>query len=200
MFFCLRGVAGADVDLPEPQTTGGMGLFDALKKRSSVSGGDLVPAEVSLEDLSTILWAASGLNRGETGWTVPMAQGLAPYVSIHVVAADGVFLYDYRGHKLLEISKENVKGSVASQSFAAKASHILVFSTLPEELGKLRNPADAEEFACVLTGAMTQDVYLAAAALKLGARYLHSMKTDVVASALKLPEGSRPVALMILGK
>jgi hypothetical protein len=198
--FFINSELMADVDLPAPQTTGGMGLFDALKKRESISGGDLSLGQVSLEDLSTILWAASGLNRGEKGWTVPMAEGLAPYVSVHVASAEGVFLYDYKGHKLVEVSKDNIKAKVGAQAFVGKAYYILIFSTIPEELKNLRNQAAADEFADVLVGSMTQDVYLAAAALKLGARYIHSMKVDNITSALKLPEGSRPVALMLIGK
>jgi hypothetical protein len=199
-FFLLNSTLRADIQLPEPQTSGGMGLFDALKKRSSIAGGDLSLGKVGLEDLSTILWAASGLNRGEKGWTVPMAEGLPPYVAVHVVSDEGVFLYDYKEHNLLEISKDNIKGKIGGQAFVGKAAYILVFSTIPGELKNLRNPAAAEEFACVLVGAMTQDVYLAAAALKLGARYIHSMKTEAIVPALQLPEGSRPIALMLIGK
>jgi hypothetical protein len=188
------------LDLPEPQTAGGLGLFDTLKKRSSVSGGDLGAGDVSMEDLSTILWAASGLNRGQKGWTVPMAEGLQPYVSVHALTNDGVFLYDWSAHKLVEVSKENIKGRIGSQAFVGKASVVLVFSSIPEELSKLRNQGARDEFADVLAGAMTQDVYLAAAALKLGARYIHSMKAEELAKGLSLPEGARPIALMLIGK
>ncbi|MDR2339885.1 MAG: nitroreductase family protein [Deltaproteobacteria bacterium] len=177
-----------------------MGVFEALKKRSSVHGGDMGTGKVSLGELSTILWAASGLNRGEKGWTVPMANGLPPYVTVHVAADDGVFRYDWKAHALVELSKENVKGKVASQSFVGRASYVLVFSTDPEGLKALRDQSAAEEFACVLVGAMTQDVYLAAAALKLGTRYIHSMKLDAIQEALGLPEGARPIAVMPVAK
>jgi hypothetical protein len=200
MVFFINTELKADIELPEPQTSGGMGLFDALKKRSSISGGELSLGEVSLEDLSSILWAASGLNRGEKGWTVPMAEGLPPYVSVHVASPQGVYLYDYKEHKLVEISKENILGGIARQAFVGKAAYVLIFSSIPDELKNLRNQNDSDEFANVLVGAMTQDVYLAAAALKLGARYIHSMKSDVIKSSLKLPEGSRPIALMLIGK
>jgi SagB-type dehydrogenase family enzyme len=203
LFLFLLGSATllADLELPPPQTEGGAGIFEALKKRSSASGGDFSIAELGLPELSSVLWAASGLNRGETGWTVPMAEGLPPYVDVYVAATNGVFLYDYKAHKLIEISKENIKGKIGEQSFVKKASHILIFVANPEGLSKLRNQAAATEFADVLTGAMTQNVYLVAASLKLGARYIHSMRTDDIKSALNLTEeGQRPVAIMMLGK
>ena len=90
--FGLPAAWAESIALPPPATEGGLGLFSALKKRSSVSGGDFSTAEVSLEELSTVLWAASGLNRGQTGWTVPMAEGLEPYVKIYVAGPDGVWL------------------------------------------------------------------------------------------------------------
>jgi SagB-type dehydrogenase family enzyme len=129
-----------------------------------------------------------------------MAEHLAPYVTVHAALPGGVFKYDWKGHKLIEVSKDDIRGSVASQSFAARAPVILIFSSDPAELGNLRGQDSAEEFACVLTGAMTQDVYLAAAALNLGARYIHSMKAENIVSALRLPEGARPIALMLIGK
>jgi nitroreductase len=178
-----------------------MSLFEALKKRSSASGGDFSIAELGLPELSEVLWAASGLNRGETGWTVPMAEGLPPYVDVYVASSGGVFLYDYKAHKLIEISKENIKAKIGEQAFVKKASHILIFVANPEGLAKLRNQGAATEFADVLTGAMTQDVYLVAAALKLGARYIHSMRVEEIKAGLKLTEeGQRPIAIMMLGK
>ncbi|MDR1164944.1 MAG: nitroreductase family protein [Deltaproteobacteria bacterium] len=196
----LGGAAlAADISLPAPTTQGGIGLFDALWKRSSAAGGDFTLAEVSLADLSTVLWAATGLNRGGTGYTVPMAEGLPPYVDVYVAGPEGVYLYLPKENLLREISAENIRAQIGAQAFVGKAYYVLIFVSNPEELGGLRNRDAAEEFAAVLTGAMTQDVYLAAAALKLGARYIHSMKEPAIVAGLKLPEGHKPLALMLLG-
>ncbi|MDR0355605.1 MAG: nitroreductase family protein [Deltaproteobacteria bacterium] len=189
------------MDLPAPQTEGGPGLFETLKKRASVPGGDFSAAEVALDELSTVLWAASGLNRGSTGWTVPMAEGLEPYVRIYVASADGVFLYDWADHKLSQISEENIKAKIGGQSFVRKAHFILILTTDHDVLNKLKRGGDSkDEFADVLVGAMTQDIYLAAAALNLGTRYIHTMNKAAVKEALGLAEEDRPVALMLLGK
>jgi nitroreductase len=47
---------------------------------------------------------------------------------------------------------------------------------------------------------MSQNIYLAAAALRLGTRYIHSIHREVIRSALGLPPGDEPIALMPLGK
>ncbi len=192
--------ASADITLPPPQTEGGMSLFEALKRRSSAPGGDFSTAEVKLEELSTVLWAASGLNRGENGWTVPMAKGYPPYCRIYVAGPEGVYLYDWSSHSLKDVSKENIRGKIGEQSFVGKAFYILIFVSDAKGLEVFPDPQVAAEFSQVLVGAMTQDVYLAAAALKLGTRYIHSMHVDEIVRALSLPKGDVPVCLMLLGK
>ena len=192
--------AYADVKLPPPQTEGGMGLFESLKKRASAAGGDFPIAPIEPEELSTILWAATGLNRGETGWTVPMAKGLEPYCKIYVAQDDGIFLYDWRVHGLTEVSKENIRAKVGSQNFVNTAPCILIVVADGKALSDNFNEKDAAEFAAVAAGAMTQDVYLAAAALEIGARYIHSMNLEDIRRALSLPDEDYPLCLMLLGK
>ena len=192
--------AYADVKLPPPQTEGGMGLFESLKKRASAAGGDFPIAPIEPEELSTILWAATGLNRGETGWTVPMAKGLEPYCKIYVAQDDGIFLYDWRVHGLTEVSKENIRAKVGSQNFVKTAPCIMIVVADGKALSDNFNEKDAAEFAAVAAGAMPQDVYLAAAALEIGARYIHSMNLEEIRRALSLPDEDYPLCLMLLGK
>jgi SagB-type dehydrogenase family enzyme len=199
-FMVPLSLAWADIDLPAPETQGGIGILDALKKRSSAAGGDFSLAEVSLGELSTVLWAATGLNRGGTGWTVPMAEGLPPYIKVYVAGNQGVFLYDPKNNKLVEISSNNIKGTIGAQAFVAKAYYILIFVTDPEVLKQLRNQDAADEFSAVLTGAMTQNIYLVATSLNLGARYIHSMKVPQIKTSLELEENETPLALMLIGK
>ena len=186
--------------LPDPQQSGGPGLFDALKKRSSAAGGDFSLAEVTRKELSTILWAASGLNRGAKGWTVPMWKGVPPYCRVYVAANEGVFLYDWKDHSLEKISGENIKGKIGRQAFVKKAWYTLIFVADAEILAQFKSDDITRDFSHVAVGAMTQNVYLACAALTVGARYVHAMNTDEIVRALQLPEGDKPLALMLLGK
>jgi nitroreductase len=186
-------------DLPAPQTTGGIGIFDALAKRASAPGGDFPAGNLTPDEMSTILWAASGLNRGDKGWTVPMAMGLEPYCKIYVAEDAGIFLYNWQNNALDEISKENVRAKIGAQNFVKNAPHILIVVADGKGLAQFVEP-DRSEFANVAAGAMTQDVYLAAAALGAGARYIHSMNADEIRAALRLEDEDRPICLMMLGK
>jgi hypothetical protein len=201
LILLLASIASAAAKLPDPQTNGGMGLFEALKLRQSAPGGGFPKGELSDQELSNILWAMSGLNRGDTGWTVPMANGLPPYVRIYAATKDGTFLYDWSTHSLDEISDRDVRADIGAQRFVADASCILILVEDGEALASEFGDETIEtQFANVAAGSMTQHAYLAAAAMNLGARYIHSMKVEAIVSALSLPESDRPICIFMLGK
>ncbi|MDR0647859.1 MAG: nitroreductase family protein [Synergistaceae bacterium] len=196
----IPATAWADKKLPAPQTSGGMSLFEALKKRQSAPGGDFPTANVTDADLSSVLWAATGLNRGENGWTVPMERGLPPYVDVYAAMASGVFRYDWKTHSLLDVSKKDIRPNIGLQNFVAQAPCSLIFVANSESLSAINSEAFRLQFAAVAAGAMTQDVYLAAAALGLGARYIHSIKEAEIKRELALKDADSVICLMLLGK
>jgi nitroreductase len=177
-----------------------MGLFEALKLRQSAPGGDFPKGELTAQELSNVLWAMSGLNRGETGWTVPMSKGLPPYVRIYAATKDGTFLYDWNGHALEDISDKDIRADIGAQRFVADASCILILVEDGEALLEFGDETMETEYANVAAGAMTQHAYLVAAAMNLGARYIHSMKIENIVSSLDLEEGDRPICIFMLGK
>ena len=185
--------------LPAPQKSGGQGVFDALAGRASAGQADFPTGAISPKELSTILWAASGLNRPERGWTVPMAMGREPYCKVYVLGPDGAFLYDWKKHGLTTVAKENVKSKISGQGLVAQAPYVLVFVADGKALGAFNSPRSAE-WGQVLTGAMTQDVYLAAGSLGIGARYMASLNENIARDALKLDKADTPICIMPLGK
>lgn len=196
-------VAGGEIKLPAPKTDGGKGIFDALKSRASATGNAFPTGAVSQEELSTILWAASGLNRPGKGWTVPMAMGSEPYARVYVASKDGVYLYSWKSHALIEVSKENIMDKISPQKFATTAPYVLVFTSDDAVMSKLPYPAPPEvklEMAAVAVGAMTQDVYLAADALGIGGRYAMTMNADLLRKTLALPEADKLFCIMPIGK
>ena len=131
---CAASSAVADIKLPPPRMDNKMTLFEAFKNRASAPGGDFPMAPLSTADLSDILWATTGLNRGAAGWTVPMAQGLPPYVDVYAALDSGVFLYDWKSHALIEKSKADIRAKIGSQRFVASAPCSLVFVANKESL------------------------------------------------------------------
>ena len=92
LFLILLGATSAfavEGKLPDPQTNGGPTVLTAIEERASAPGKGFPTGAISDEDLGTLLWAASGRNRENKGWSVPMAMGKPPYCTVYVVGQDG---------------------------------------------------------------------------------------------------------------
>ncbi|MDR1310821.1 MAG: SagB/ThcOx family dehydrogenase [Burkholderiaceae bacterium] len=196
----LSGVpALADFSLPPPQTQGGSGIFDALKLRSSASLANFPTNPLSEQEISNLLWAATGLNREGKGWTTPYGRGMAPYNDIYIAIDLGVLRYNWKTHAVEQVSNKDIRGSIALQPGVQKAPVILIWIANGEALSSL-DSTQANNFAYIASGAMTQNVYLAAASMGIGARYIVSIKQDVIRKELGLGEKDIPLNIMPLGK
>lgn len=192
-------VDAADIKLPAPQKTGGTPVLEAIDKRGSGAGNSFPTGAISREELSTILWAASGHNRDGRLWTVPMGMGRPPYCKIYVAMDEGVFLYNWRDHSLTGVSAENVKAALPMQDFVKKAPVSLYFVTDAAEIGNVNNPA-APEWGPLLAGNMTQNIFLAGQTLGVGARIVYSINRDETKKRLQLADGDTPLFVMPMGK
>ncbi|MCL2147010.1 MAG: nitroreductase family protein [Synergistaceae bacterium] len=194
--------AFADIELPAPVKEGGIGVYEAFNLRASAKGGSFPSIELNNEELSQVLWAATGLNRDGNGWTVPMAMGTKPYCKIYVSIESGVFLYDWENHMLKEVSVNDIRSKIAGQEYAKTAPCSLIFVTDMEVLRSTydRDKDLAYHFASVAAGAMTQDIYLAAASLNLGARYIYSIDRAFIHEELKLANEDSAICVMLMGK
>ena len=70
--FIAGNLLAQSIDLPAPQKTGGMPLMDVLAKRSTARAFD--SKELSPQQLSSLLWAAFGINRPDGKRTAPSAR------------------------------------------------------------------------------------------------------------------------------
>lgn len=187
----ISAPAWADILLPAPKTSSGMGVFSALNSRHSAKHGEFPLKEISRAELSNLLWAASGKNRFGKGWTVPFAMGKAPYNTIYVLDNSGVFKYNWKDNRLVEISKQDVREKAGPQPIVGQSPVVLVF--VAESGTKL-------DIAYIASGAMTQNIYLAAESLAIEGRYVISMDETQLRDALKLKPDEKLLNLMLIGK
>jgi SagB-type dehydrogenase family enzyme len=187
---------GQDLELEKHRQLKDSGLVDSLENRHSTR--EFSGAEVSLSDLSDILWAADGVNRKDGFRTAPSPLSLYP-IDIYIASDKGIYKYDPNKGLLKFINGLNVKSKIAVQYDVAKAYYILImtadYSKLPSRPGL--NPVS---LANLEGGCIAQNAALMAAALKLGTRMVTSMKSDVIISALNLDTNSVPLYLMPLGR
>lgn len=79
---CTAADGGTSVKLPSPDKKATMTLFEALQNRRSVR--EFSDKEISRETLSSLLWAATGVNRESGLLTAPTAvnaQDISVYVA-----------------------------------------------------------------------------------------------------------------------
>ena len=89
------------IKLNEPNKKRGLPVMEAFSVRASVR--EWSDKDVSLQDLSDLLWAANGINRPEIKKRTAASAQNAQDVDIYVFMKDGVYLYDALGHSLVPV-------------------------------------------------------------------------------------------------
>ena len=103
----------------------GVSLMTALERRRTIREFSSEP--LSLEHLSGLLWAASGINRSECGKrTAPSALALYP-LTVYAFFKEGVYRYDVQSHSLEFVCEGNYMAITGKQEFVATAPLNLVY-------------------------------------------------------------------------
>jgi SagB-type dehydrogenase family enzyme len=131
--------------------------MQALKDRRSsreFSGREL-PADL----LSSLLWAAFGINRPKTGGrTAPSAHDWEE-IDLYVATAKGLYLYEPRRHALKEILAQDIRAETGMQPFVGEAPLNLVYVA---DLTRMTEatPEDKAWYSGPDAGFIAQNVYL----------------------------------------
>ncbi|MDR2450316.1 MAG: nitroreductase family protein [Candidatus Accumulibacter sp.] len=190
----------SSIRLPAPQKSGGKPILDAVAARASAPGSGFPTQAISQEELSTLLWSASGRNRPDK-WVVPFGQGVDPYVDIYVAGEEGIYRYAWQDHSLKLAAGGDLRARINPQGFAKAASHIFLFvSNKDSRTKKGANSPHLVKWTHVATGAMTQQLYLVSDSLGIGARYAETMDVNFVRQTLNIPSDEEPICIFALGK
>ncbi len=169
--------------LPEPNKDVPTTLFQALQNRHSVRS--FTAQEVSLETLSQLLWAATGVNRPDGRMTAPTAIN-AQDISVYVASKSGVSLYLPKENALKLITRDDVRKEVAARQVGvADAPLFLIIVSDASKFGGA-NDENAKIFGREDAAIVSQNINLAATALGLGTVTRHIMNREALHKALKL--------------
>jgi SagB-type dehydrogenase family enzyme len=154
------GDAAATIALPPVEPRGGLPLMEALALRRS--SREFAPDALPWPMLSGLLWAAYGVNRPEGGRTAPSALN-AQEVDVYVALPEGAYRYDAAAHALQLVAGRDLRRVTGYQDFVDEAPLDLVYVA---DFTRMRMvPAAAREsYAHAAAGAISQNVYLFAAA------------------------------------
>ncbi|MBO7523605.1 MAG: nitroreductase family protein [Bacteroidales bacterium] len=130
--FCT---AQETIKLNAPTKTGGMPIMEAFSKRASASSFD--SKELSIQDLSDLLWSANGINRTDGKKTAPSAMNVQD-IDIYVFLSSGIYLFDAKEN----ILKQVVKGDQRSVFSRANEQPPALLLLLVSDNSKFGNNID----------------------------------------------------------
>lgn len=99
------------IKLPEVNKNRGSLLMDALSKKASAQS--LSEKDLSVQDLSDLLWAAAGINRPDSKKRTYSSAQNAQDVDVYVFMKDGVYIYDYENHALNPVISGDHRADIA---------------------------------------------------------------------------------------
>ncbi len=141
------------------------------------------------QQLSTILWASVGINDPKGGRLVTPTAVNMQDIKVYVCNEKGVWLYNAKANNLTQVSAEDLRPSLcARQMFVMDAPVTLLL--VSEQSGRQRA---SERYGAMDAGYVSQDIYLACAAMGLKTVARAMMDQEAVKKALNLKEGDYPM-------
>ncbi len=186
----------ARIELPAPAQEGGMGLWTALKERSSIRDYD--QSELLLPEVSQLLWASQGITREQGEWqfrTAPSAGALYPietYLAVNRAGGllGGLYHYEVRHHRLAFLREDPLIGmaltrAALGQTACQRAAVVLVWTAVIARSAR-KYGERTYRYIYMDAGHSAQNVYLASTALGLGCCVIGAFFDDEVNAVLEV--------------
>lgn len=174
-----------DVKLPSPSLDNNVTLMQSLQNRHS--SREFADRQIPNDVLSTVLWAACGINRPESGKITAPSAINAQDILVYVVRKDGAFLYKPESNSLTKVSDKDLRQQVAGrQAFAATAPVSLV---LVSDHGKFGGHSNgASRMGILDAGYVSENICLVCSALGLNTVPRMTMDVDGLKKELNLDD------------
>lgn len=187
---------GQDIKLPEPVKKGGKPLMDALAERKSIR--EFSERDLTLQQLSDLLWAAWGFNRPEEGKrTAPSSRNIQE-IDVYVSLKSGLYIYDAATNTLKQVHNRDIRAMCGSQDFVGTAPVNLIFVADMAKLGRKEGDVirDTDLYSPYANAAfISQNVYLWCASENMGGVIRAMIDRKALAPMMNL----RPNQVIILG-
>ncbi len=170
------------INLPAPQTTGGMPLMDALKARCSTRAFEATP--LSPQELSNLLWAGFGFSRPDKR-TAPTAMNRQE-IDIYVALPEGMYLWDAKANVLNLVVEGDLRAATGPQDFVKTAPVNLLLVADYVKMGE-RGAAMHDVYAAADASFISENIYLYCASAGLGTVVRGMVDKEACAKAMGLP-------------
>ncbi|MCD7963621.1 MAG: SagB/ThcOx family dehydrogenase [Rikenellaceae bacterium] len=165
----------------------GTDIMEAFANRQSLR--NYQETDLSLQDISDLLWAAVGVNRDNGKRTAPTAQN-SQDVDVYLCSKDGVYLYDAAENYLKSVISEDIRPLMEGNRPTGAPVILLIAADMSRYRGY--NPdGDNKHFyemGAVDAGIVSQNISLFCAGADLGTVPRASMNQDRLREVLGLTE------------
>jgi SagB-type dehydrogenase family enzyme len=193
-------LSGQKIELQKPSLDKGHSIMKSLSLRKSSAADDFQKSkDLSLAEISELLWAANGINRPSEGKrTAPSARN-AQDIDVYVLAKAGAYLYDAKSHSLSQVAGSDLRGTAAgSQAVVASAPVIIL---LVSDISKFSgDDASKLKYGAIDAGIVSQNISLFCSGTGLFTRVRAFMDADGLSKALKLSGTQVPMLNLPVGK
>jgi len=187
----LSGQVLQDIKLNAPDMDRGLTIMKAFEKRASATS--FSSRELSLQDLSDLLWASAGINRPENGKRTSPTAVNAQDIDVYVLMKSGAYLYDAKTHTLKGVAAgDNRKMVSERQTNFANAPVMLV---MVSDISRFRgDDRDLKlTWAAMDAGIVSQNIAIFCAGTGLVTRPRASMDTEGLKKLLELSATQYPL-------
>ena len=187
--FVTAVCAAQEIKLPSPILKGAISLEESILHRRSQRS--FQPIELSLEQISQLLWSGQGITDNDFDFrTAPSAGSIYP-LQVLLAKADGVYKYVPQGHKLLKISDKDKRASLVrasiGQGFIGEAPVDIIITGLFDKT-RAKYGMRADRYVFMEAGHAAENICLQATAMGLGSVVVGSFWDDVISATLELGE------------
>jgi len=193
-------LSGQKIELPKPSLDKGYSVMKSLSLRKSAAAHDFQKAkDLSLAEISELLWAANGINRPSEGKRTAPSAVNAQEVDVYILAKTGAYLYDAKTHTLNLIAKADLRATAAGGQTAFAAAPIIVL--LVADISKLPgDDANKQRLGAIDAGIVSQNISLYCSGTGLITRVRASMDVPGLSQALNLTLSQIPMLNLPTGK
>ncbi len=193
------------IALPEVERRGAGSFSDLMYKRRSVRS--FVQGQMTLDQVSKLLFAAQGITRQDRFRTVPSAGALYP-LEVYIVTGpvqnleSGIYKYQSQDHQLMQISTGDKRRELARESFGqmwvSEAQTILVICAVYERVTSKYGQRGVQ-YVHIEAGCAAQNVSLEGYNLGLGSTVVGAFSDSGISEVIKADKKEKPLIVMPVG-
>jgi SagB-type dehydrogenase family enzyme len=194
-----------NIKLPQPYDDGNISIEKALLLRRSVR--EYSKRQLTLNEISQLLWAAQGITNTLGFRTAPSAGALYP-LEIYLVAGNvknlpgGVYKYKPKSHTLVNViegdKRSELSAAALGQSCVKKSAAVIVLAAVYERTMKKYGQRGIR-YVHIEVGHASQNIYLQAVSLNLGTVVIGAFDDGRVKKVLHMLNTEQPLSIMPVG-